>query len=62
MKIDIEKLNDMMKQRLETNASLAEKMNVNVATVSRIRNGRDLRISTMKKLTEALECTVDDLK
>ena len=61
MKIDIEKLNDMMKQRLETNASLAEKMNVNVATVSRIRNGRDLRISTMKKLTEALECTVEDL-
>jgi len=61
MKIDIEKLNDMMKNRLETNSSLADKMGVNVATVSRIRNGRDLRISTMKKLTEALECTVDDL-
>lgn len=61
MKIDIEKLNDMMKNRLETNSSLAEKMGVNVATVSRIRNGRDLRISTMKKLTEALNCTVDDL-
>lgn len=61
MKIDIEKLNDMMKNRLETNSSLAEKMGVNAATVSRIRNGRDLRISTMKKLTEALNCTVDDL-
>jgi len=61
MKIDIEKLNDMMKNRLETNSSLADKMGVNVATVSRILNGRDIKISTMKKLTEALECTVDDL-
>lgn len=61
MKINPEKLVNVMKKRLETNASLAEKIGVNVATISHMRNGRGVRVSTMKKLVEALECNVEDL-
>lgn len=61
MKINIEKLTEMMSRRLETNETLAKKTGLSVGTISRIRNGREPRVSTLRKLTEALECSIEDL-
>ena len=61
MKIDTEKLSEIMSRRLETNESLAKKTGLSIGTISRIRNGREPRISTLRKLTEALECSLEDL-
>lgn len=61
MKINTEKLTEIMSRRLETNETLAKKTGLSVGTISRIRNGREPRVSTLRKLTEALECSIEDL-
>ena len=48
-------------RRLLTQEELAEKAGVGVATIARIEAGQGARLSTLRKLAQALDVTADEL-
>lgn len=62
MKCNKEKFTRLMKLNYFNNATLAEAMGVNPATVSKLKTGKaEPQAETLKKLCKALNCTPADL-
>lgn len=55
------KLKDWRQRRLLTQEDLAKKSGVGTATIARIEAGQGARLSTLRKLAEALDVTADQL-
>lgn len=57
MKCNKQAFERLMKSNFYNNETLAAAMGVNVATISKLRNGRtEPQAATLKKLCEALKC------
>ncbi len=62
MRLDSAKLREGRQRRLLTQAELAKRAGTTEATVNRLENGmQTARISTIRKLAEALEVPAEDL-
>ena len=62
MKCNKEKFVKLMAENFFNNETLAKEMGVNVATVSKLKNGRTTpQAETLKKLCTALNCKPSDL-
>lgn len=55
------RLREWRQRRLLTQEELARKAGVGTVTIARIEGGAGARISTLRKLAEALEVTPDQL-
>ena len=55
------RLRQWRQRRLLTQEELAEKASVGVATIARIEAGQGARLSTLRKLAQALDVTADEL-
>jgi transcriptional regulator with XRE-family HTH domain len=55
------RLKEWRQRRLLTQDDLAKKSGVGSATIARIEAGQGARLSTLRKLAEALEITADQL-
>ncbi len=54
--MQIPRLRAIRESRTLTQRELAEKAGITHATISRIENGQSARVSTVRKLVEALDC------
>jgi transcriptional regulator with XRE-family HTH domain len=54
-------LKEWRRRRLLTQEALAKKSGVGTATIARIEAGQGARLSTLRKLADALEVTPDQL-
>ncbi len=62
--LNVVKLPGLLRMRLRaalTQAQLAQRAGILRPTVTRLENGKDARVSTLRKLADALACEPDDL-
>jgi len=55
------RLREWRQRRLLSQEELADKADVGTATIARIEAGQGARLSTLRKLADALEITPDEL-
>ncbi len=55
------RLREWRQRRLLSQGELADKADVGTATIARIEAGQGARLSTLRKLADALEITPDEL-
>ncbi len=59
--MEVHRLRAVRRRRLLTQEELAAKAGVGVATIIRLEDGKPGRISTIRKLAQALDVTADEL-